>query len=135
MHKLISSSFIFIIVLGIVLSLFSLNSILNYSDYGINENTIYTSSNGYTWPIPNFYKISSYFGSRPSPTSYSSSFHRGIDIPALENTYFLASISANVIYTGFRGSGGYTIILEKDNVQIMYYHVSPNFLVNVRRFC
>lgn len=135
MYKLISYSFIFIIVLGIISSLFSSNSMLDYSKYGINENTIYTSSNGYTWPIPGFYKISSYFGNRHSPTSYSSSFHRGIDIPASENTYFLASISANVIYTGFRGSGGYTIILQNDDIQIMYYHVSPNFLVNVRRFC
>lgn len=103
MNKLISSSFILIIILGIILSLF--NSNLNYSDYGIDENTIYTSSNGYTWPIPSFYKISSFFGNRNSPISHTSSFHRGIDIPASENTYFLASISANVIYTGFKGSG------------------------------
>jgi len=59
MNKLISSSFILIIILGIILSLFNPN--MNYSDYGIDENTIYTSSNGYTWPIPNFYKISSFF--------------------------------------------------------------------------
>ena len=103
MNKLISSSFILIIILGIILSLF--NSNINYSDYGIDENTIYTSSNGYTWPIPNFYKISSFFGTRNSPTSNAYSFHRGIDIPAVENTYFLASISANVIYAGFKGSG------------------------------
>ena len=105
MNKLISSSFLFIIILGIILSLFSLSPMFNYSDYGIDENTIYTSSFGYTWPIPGFYKISSPFGNRPSPTSHSSSFHRGIDIPAKENTYFLASVSAKVIYTGFRGSG------------------------------
>lgn len=105
MNKLISSSFIFIILLGIILSFFNPNMNLNYSDYNIDENSIYTSPSGYTWPIPGFYKISSYFGNRNSPTPYSSSFHRGIDIPASENTYFLASISAKVIYTGFRGSG------------------------------
>ncbi len=74
------------------------------------------------------------FGYRNLAVS-SSNFHRGIDIPAGENTYFLASISANVTYVGFRGSGGYTIILENKDVQIFYYHVSPNFLINVRGLC
>lgn len=105
MNKLISSSFLFIILLGIILSILGANSSLNYSDYGIDENSIYTSTNGYTWPIPNLYKISSYFGYRNSPTAQASSFHKGIDIPATEGTYFLASIPANVSYIGFRGSG------------------------------
>jgi len=52
-----------------------------------------------------FTKFLLFFGNRNSPTSNAYSFHRGIDIPAVENTYFLASISANVIYAGFKGSG------------------------------
>ncbi len=104
MNKLISYSFLFIIILSIILSILGANSPLNYSDYGIDGNSIYTSVNGYTWPVPGFYKISSYFGYRNSPTAQASSFHRGIDIPAKENTYFLSTISAKVNYIGFMGS-------------------------------
>lgn len=104
MNKLFSGSFLFIIILGIIFSIFNFQS-YDYSNYGIDSNTIYTSENGFTWPIPNFYKISSYFGNRESPTSSASSYHRGIDIPAQEGTYFLASISGKITYTGFKGSG------------------------------
>lgn len=37
----------------------------------------------------------------------------------------------SVTYTGFNGSGGYTIIIESENIRISYCHVSPNFLVKV----
>lgn len=130
MNNLFSYSFLFIIILTIVISCISSLS-LDYSNFEINEEDIYISENGFAWPIPNFYRISSYFGPRNSPTRYASSYHSGIDIPAPENTYFLASISGNITYTGFNGSGGYTIILENDNISITYCHVSPNFLVNV----
>lgn len=108
---------------------------LDYSNYNINDGEIYISENGYAWPLPGFTKISSRFGARTSPTAYASSFHYGLDIPATEGTYFLASISGTVVFTGFKGSGGYTIIIENDDVKVIYCHVSPNFLVNTRRLC
>lgn len=129
MNNLFSYTFIFMILLIILFSFVSFN--LNYSDFGIDENEIFISEAGFVWPIPGFYKISSYFGHRKSPTSFASSYHSGLDIPASENTYFLASISGTIIYTGFNGSGGYTIILENENIRVSYCHVSPNFLVNV----
>lgn len=93
MNNLFSYSFFIIVFLGIILSCVSFPVTLDYSNYGIEEDSIYTSEYGFTWPIPNFYKISSYFGPRVSPTAYASSYHHGIDIPASEGTYFLASIS------------------------------------------
>ena len=105
----------------------------DYSSYNINEEDIYISESGFAWPIPNFYHISSYFGHRNSPTSFASSYHSGLDIPAPENTYFLASISGTVIHTGFNGSGGHTIILQNEDTLVTYCHVSPNYLVNIRR--
>lgn len=129
MNNLFSYIFILMILLIIFFSCISLN--FNYSDFGINEEEIYISNAGFAWPIPGFYKISSYFGQRNSPTSFASSYHAGLDIPASENTYFLASISGTVTFTGFNGSGGYTIILENENIKVTYCHVSPNFLVNV----
>ena len=105
----------------------------DYSSYNINEEDIYISESWFAWPLPNFYRISSYFGRRNSPTSFASSFHSGLDIPAPENTYFLASISGTVIHTGFNGSGGHTIILQNEDILVSYCHVSPNYLVNTRR--
>ena len=128
MKNLISFSFCFIIIIIIVVSLIFPS---DYSYYGINEEEIYTSQNGFTWPIPGLTKISSYFGIRISPTAYASSFHYGLDIPADEGTYFLASISGNIVFTGFNGAGGYTIIIENDNTRIIYCHISPDFIVNV----
>ena len=128
MKNLISFSFLFIIILAILVpSLFT----FDYSYYEINEEDIFTSQNGFTWPIPGITKISSNFGLRISPTVNASSFHYGLDIPAKENTYFLASISGFIVFTGFNGSGGYTIILENDNIRIIYCHVSPHFIVHV----
>ena len=86
---------------------------------------------GNCWPLPSNHYISSNFGLRTSPTAGASSFHKGIDIPAPENTYFLAIMNLKVTYTGFSGSGGYTIMCKNSDLTILYCHVSPNFLVNI----
>ena len=130
MNNLFLYSFIFMLILVIIVSCMSAYT-LDYSNYNINEEDIYISDQGYVWPLPGFIRISSYYGARYSPTAYASSFHYGLDIPASEGTYFLASISGTVIFTGFKGSGGYTIIIENDNIRVIYCHVSPDFLVNV----
>ena len=135
MNNLFSYSFLFIIIIIIAISCISPSSIYECSNYGINPNDIYISAQGYVWPLPGLSRISSYFGLRESPTDFASTYHSGLDIPAKENTYFLATISGTVTYTGFNGSGGYTIILENDNIKVSYCHVSPNFLVKKRRLC
>lgn len=42
---------------------------------------------------------------------------------------FIQSILGTIIFTGFYGADGYTIIEETPNITIIYAHVSPNFLV------
>ena len=64
-----------------------------------------------------------------------SSFHKGIDIGAPEGTKLYATCDGEITFASFLGGGGYTITLSKDNMKITYCHVSPNFLVSVRRFC
>lgn len=59
-----------------------------------------------------------------------SSSHSGIDIAAPTGTKFIAITSGKIIYTGFKGAGGYTIILQSNNFQISYCHVSPEFIVS-----
>ena len=89
------------------------------------------SNSGFVWPIPGYTTITSYFGRRNSPTQGASSYHKGIDIGAPENTIFIAVVSGVITYTGFLGGGGYTITLSKDNMKITYCHVSPNYIVKV----
>lgn len=40
-------------------------------------------------------------------------------------------MSGKVTYLGFNGSGGYTIILENENMKATYCHVSPNFMIQI----
>lgn len=92
--------------------------------------SFFPSSSGYLWPIPDYTTITSFFGKRVSPTAGASSFHKGIDIGAPENTQLIATVSGTITYTGFLGGGGYTITLSPDeNTKITYCHVSPNFIV------
>ena len=93
------------------------------------------SSSGYAWPSPGYTTINSYFGYRTSPTAGASSYHSGIDIGAPEGSKFIAVTSGEITFTGFLGGGGYTITLTSGNMKFTYCHVSPNYIVNVRRSC
>ncbi|MCI9000226.1 MAG: M23 family metallopeptidase [Clostridia bacterium] len=64
-----------------------------------------------------------------------SSFHKGIDIGAPEGTKLYAICDGEITFADFLGGGGYTITLSKENMKITYCHVSPDFLVSVRRCC
>ena len=54
MNNLFTYSFIFIIVITIIVAIFSSPFIplFDYSTYNIKEEEITISSNGYTWPLP-----------------------------------------------------------------------------------
>lgn len=66
-----------------------------------------------------------------SPTAGASSYHKGIDIGAPENTKLIAVVDGIITYTGFLGGGGYTITLSVDNMKITYCHVSSYYIVEV----
>lgn len=93
-----------------------------------------TLSNEYMWPIPGYTRISSYFGKRSSPTAGASSSHKGLDIPAPFGTNLVAISNGKITYTGFKGSGGYTITYACDNYTISYCHVSPNYIVSANQY-
>lgn len=80
--------------------------------------------------MPGFHTITSSFGPRKSPTSGASSNHSGIDISAPEGTILYSIIPGTVTFTGFKGANGHTIIIENNNLEIQYSHVSPNYIVN-----
>lgn len=74
-------------------------------------------------------KITSYFGKRISPTTGASSNHSGIDISAKQHSSIYSITNGKVIFTGFKGAGGFTIIVSSPPYEISYCHVSPEFLV------
>ena len=76
-------------------------------------------------------RINSYFGRRSSPTRGASTFHLGIDIGAPQGANLVAVANSKVISLGFHGSGGYSIILKANNLQFVYHHVDPNYIINV----
>ena len=93
-----------------------------YGNFDISNSSFY-------WPVPGYTRISSYFGKRNSPTAGASSFHQGIDIPAPSGTNLVAVFNGIVTYIGFNGSGGYAIHIKSDNLQFIYHHVSPNYII------
>ena len=138
MFKFFYNSFIFsfisILIFTILFSFFQIPIRKDFSSYGIDEKDIHISPQGFYWPLPGKSYISSYFGKRVSPTTGASTYHAGVDIPAPDGTYFLAVTDGEVIYTGFKGGGGYTITFKNDIYTISYCHVNPNFIVSVGDF-
>lgn len=95
-----------------------------------SNSLIFYGSKNFAWPIPGYTTISSYFGKREAPTSGTSTYHTGVDIPAPEGTNLIATCDGTITFTGFLGGGGYTITLSTDDgLKITYCHVSPNYIV------
>lgn len=128
-----SYSFSFMIFLIIFISILIIPVYCIYPDaFSSNdENFILNVDSEFCWPIPNYTKITSPFGKRVSPTAGASSFHKGIDIGAPQDTMLYAVCDGKITFCDFLGGGGYTITLLNDNMKITYCHVSPNFVVNV----
>ena len=77
------------------------------------------------WPLPGFTRISSPFGNRPDPFTQRTAFHSGIDVPAPMGVNILAAESGTVIFSGWQGGYGNTIIINHGNgMHTMYAHAS-----------
>ena len=85
----------------------------------------------FTWPCDSNYRITSKFGKRKAPTSGASTVHSGIDIAAATGTDLIACFDGKVIFTGFKGAGGYTITIQNGRYQASYCHVSPMYCVSI----
>lgn len=89
------------------------------------------STTDYFWPLPEHHSISSPFGFRISPNNGASSYHSGIDIPALENTPIYSVADGIVTYIGFDNANGYTIRIKNNNMLFSYSHITSDFRVNI----
>lgn len=119
---------IFLIIIIFIPVLYS-NDLSNVTiTYPSDLFTISTSS--FVWPTPGYTTITSKFGYRKSPVGGASSYHSGIDIGAPTNSNIFSITDGTVIFVGWNGAGGYSIIISYDSYTITYCHLSPDFNVH-----
>lgn len=83
------------------------------------------SPEGFVWPVPNVYTITSYFGIRKDPINGSESYHDGLDIAANTGTPVVAAKKGTIIRASAMGTAGKTIIVDiGDETELRYYHLS-----------
>lgn len=132
MNNFFYSFFIIIIIFTILFNIivfYQTNTNVFYEN--IQNNFIFSTNKDFIWPIPGFHNISSSFGNRVHPITKKVSIHDGIDISAISGTNIYAVSNGKVVFTGFNGANGYSIHITHNNLEFIYGHVSPNFIVNI----
>lgn len=135
-HKeVIIKKFIFIFFIIFIFTLISSIDLFLLSNQNLKisnkvSSNHYFSSNNFIWPVPGYHQITSYFGPRKTPTPGASSNHSGIDIAAGEGTSIYSVCSGIVTHTGFKGAYGHSIIIKSNNLEFLYAHVSPFYIVH-----
>ena len=81
------------------------------------------------WPIKDYTNISSPFGERIHPISGKQSFHKGIDIPAPQDTDILACDDGIVLFSGVMNGYGNVVKLKHFDGKItLYAHNNSNLV-------
>ena len=80
------------------------------------------------WPVPGFFRVSSPYGYRIHPIFGTRKLHTGIDIgrngdQAIDGAAIVAAGDGTVIYAGYRGGYGNTVMIDHgDGVVTLYAH-------------
>lgn len=83
------------------------------------------------WPTPGYTKVTSKYGMRKHPITKKWSMHTGVDIGAPYGSNAVATANGKVIFTGWQGAYGNTIIVDHGGgMTTMYPHLSK-YLVKV----
>lgn len=103
---------------------------------------LYGTGSGYfagvmAWPVPGFYRITSTYGYRVHPILGTKELHTGIDIgrnleppQPIDGATAVAAGDGTVIYAGYRGGYGNTIIIDHGNgVASLYAHMRGGSLM------
>jgi len=77
------------------------------------------------WPLPGHSRITSQFGNRSDPFTGRTAFHSGLDVGAPFGVNIVAAESGTVIFSGWQGGYGNTVIIDHGNGKhTMYAHAS-----------
>jgi murein DD-endopeptidase MepM/ murein hydrolase activator NlpD len=77
------------------------------------------------WPSPGYYKITSPYGYRNHPILKKKKLHTGIDIAVPKGSDIIAANAGKVIYSGYNGGYGNTIIIDHGGkISTLYAHNS-----------
>ena len=79
------------------------------------------ASGGLTWPTPASHRVTSGFGWRYHPILRKRRFHQGIDIGASSGSRIVAVAAGTVIYSGYRGGYGNTVMIDHGNGLVTVY--------------
>lgn len=83
----------------------------------------------YTWPTPGYRNITSNFGMRYHPILKVNKLHTGIDIGAPSGAKIVAADSGSVIYSGWLGAYGNTVIIDHGaGISTLYGHQSARLV-------
>ena len=93
-------------------------------NYLVENNIEYISC---LWPLESYRTISSPFGDRIHPITGKKTFHKGIDIPAPQNTDILAVDDGIVTFSGVQNGYGNVIKIKHfDGKETVYAHNTSN---------
>ena len=85
----------------------------------------YTGNGVFAWPVPSSTRITSYYGSRTSPISGTTEFHKGIDISAAGGASIVAAESGTVLLSYYSSSFGNTVVINHGSgLLTLYAHMS-----------
>ena len=83
----------------------------------------------FTWPCPNYTRISDNFGMRMHPTLGVEKMHNGIDLAAPGGSPILAAYGGTVVAAAYEGSmGNYVMISHGNGLYTIYMHCSALYV-------
>lgn len=97
---------------------------------GTKQRPSWHPTGSFRWPTSST-RINSYFGKRNTGIKGASTNHKGIDIAASYGSKIVAADGGTVVYSGWWGSGGYTVIIDHGNGFKTYYEHNSKLLVSV----
>lgn len=81
------------------------------------------------WPTPGYSRITSDYGMRVHPILKTKRMHTGIDIAAPMGAKVVAALDGGVIYVGWNGAYGRTVIVDHGSgISTMYPHLSKSLV-------